>query len=296
MIFFVLLIHACAASLISRHGAATGPRIHLLFMTRQSLPHQKLWKQWMQDAPPGSVTAHVLCKGECAVDSSVFKRIPTVKTEYCSDLVTGMNALLVAGLKVRGEHPNDKFVFVSDTTIPVKPFSLIFGRLASTQTSDVCIPPRHTWNSYQPPMKREVFLNVKHHQWIVLSRRHAELAVRRFRKVGPHPPGLYLKNGQRPPTLTKWTLDKGHPRSRLRGCVDEFWYMQQLYGTFTYNAGWILRLPRIHRSGSNPGTDECGSFVSELGTRSGKMRHFRACSRVGARTEEQFYICAQAAG
>jgi len=246
----------------------------------------------MQDAPPGSVTAHVLCKGECAVDSSVFKRIPTVKTEYCSDLVTGMNALLVAGLKVRGEHPNDKFVFVSDTTIPVKPFSLIFGRLASTQTSDVCIPPRHTWNSYQPPMKREVFLNVKHHQWIVLSRRHAELAVRRFRKVGPHPPGLYLKNGQRPPTLTKWTLDKGHPRSRLRGCVDEFWYMQQLYGTFTYNAGFtevvpIQGLTNVAHLYLNSEHDQgkCDTFVHAAGWEHGLRSNFTSVRKLLAETK-----------
>jgi len=270
----------------------TGPRLHLLFMTRQSLPHQQLWKQWMQDAPSGAVTALVLCKKDCAVDSSIFKQIPTVKTEYCSDLVTGMNALLVAGVKARGGHHNDKFVFVSDTTIPVKPFGDIFGQLTSTATSDICIPPRHTWNSYQQPMKRKVFLNVKHHQWIVLSRKHAELAIKRFAKVGPHPPGLHLKHGQRSPTLRKWTLDKGHPRSRLRGCVDEFWYMQQLYGTFIYNAGFtevvpIQGLTNAERLYLNSEHDQgkCDTFVHAAGWDHGLNSNFTSLRKLLAETK-----------
>merc|ERR1719450_1203840 len=72
-------------------------------------------------------------------------------------------------------HAMDKFVFLSDTTLPVKPFSYIYGALTEYDTSDVCIEPRDEWvwltHKTQPGASATI---VKHSQWVVLNKDHAK--------------------------------------------------------------------------------------------------------------------------
>eukprot|EP01069_Polyplicarium_translucidae_P000405 Polyplicarium_translucidae@DN1227_c0_g1_i3.p1 len=64
----------------------------------------------------------------------------------------------------RGMEPSSRFIFVSGSTIPVKPFSFIYSSLLRNQRS------RFAFSNVN-------LTPVKHHQWVVLSREHAMVLV-----------------------------------------------------------------------------------------------------------------------
>merc|ERR550537_2010266 len=72
-------------------------------------------------------------------------------------------------------HPGDKFVFVSDSTLPAKPFSQIYATLTTRQGSDFCVFPTKEWADIGQPGYLQIL--PKHHQWIILNRGHAEKAL-----------------------------------------------------------------------------------------------------------------------
>merc|ERR1719262_409136 len=78
------------------------------------------------------------------------------------------------------QSPNDKFVFLSETTLPVKPFAFIYQSLTVDQNSDFCIATTDQWARLASKNIGESAVLVKHSQWTVLSRYHAELVVQRW--------------------------------------------------------------------------------------------------------------------
>merc|ERR1719359_2021137 len=75
-----------------------------------------------------------------------------------------------------GNGQREKFVFISDSTLPVKPFSYIHNQLCSNDESDFCLFPADQWGSAK--VDGHDVLMVKHHQWVVLSRAHAEVMLK----------------------------------------------------------------------------------------------------------------------
>jgi hypothetical protein len=99
---------------------------------------------------------------------------------------------MVQLLKVAVETPPDvgnedaleKFAFVSDTTLPLKPFAEIHRDLTSTFDSDMCIKESSLSISARPwEMLRSMsdegrhLSLMQHTQWVVLSRPHAQKMV-----------------------------------------------------------------------------------------------------------------------
>ena len=80
-----------------------------------------------------------------------FEMVATVPTWYCHDLVTAMAELLRSALAIRAEvpHPSsrEKFVFLSDSTLPTKPFGVVHDALMSDEDSDFCVFPKDQWAS-----------------------------------------------------------------------------------------------------------------------------------------------------
>lgn len=60
---------------------------------------------------------------------------------------------------------NSGFIFISESTIPVKPFSVIYNAFMQRPTS------RFYFSNLNLPLVR------KHHQWVVLNRQHAQILV-----------------------------------------------------------------------------------------------------------------------
>merc|ERR1719321_806707 len=104
-----------------------------------------------------------------------------------------MVQLLKFALRDPPMNKMEKFVFLSDSTLPVKPFGHIYESLSSTSGSDLCVFPSHHWGTAKvgfggipaSSMFRtgETAYLVKHHQWLVLNREHAQVMVANWKPV-----------------------------------------------------------------------------------------------------------------
>eukprot|EP00928_Gymnodinium_smaydae_P046393 TRINITY_DN30902_c0_g1_i1.p1 TRINITY_DN30902_c0_g1~~TRINITY_DN30902_c0_g1_i1.p1 ORF type:complete len:533 (-),score=98.53 TRINITY_DN30902_c0_g1_i1:95-1639(-) len=205
------------------------PRLFFLFLVYYKISNEDIWDRFFARAVQGvEYRAFVLCKSEADCRRNIksqhrFEIIPSVETKYCTDLVSGMNALFRAALASSTiGSPNDKFILLSDTTLPVKPFHIVQRRLTvdAGAGSDFCIFPRSQWaevlrsvpgHPRQPTMKQ---VAVKHHQWFVLSRAHAKLALDKdseFRNL-----------------MTEFQLNQ-QPGYQNTGCLDEFWHFTSIF-------------------------------------------------------------------
>lgn len=159
-------------------GAAR-PRVLFMFMLDSGIPTEDIWVRFFRDQARGAdfeVRVHctnlTLCRSSIQ-HPEIFRTIPTVSSEYCTDLANPMLALLRAIAPLGSQHPRDKFVLVSENAIPIKPFGEIRERLTADEGSDFCIAPADQW-LYTYRGRRVV----KHHQWTTLSRRHAAILMR----------------------------------------------------------------------------------------------------------------------
>jgi len=215
---------ALRANATSNATAGGGkPQVFFMFMVYGRINNIEVWERFLSSGVGQGIEykALVHCKTEreCrgAIRSHLFEIIPSVPTAYCTDLVGGMNALLHAAVLRAGaaHNPNDKFVFISDSTLPVKPIVQMHRQLTSDSNSDFCVFPRNEWAEVpqnMPGGSSVVHLAVKHHQWVVLSRTHAEQAVAR--------------SHMHQDLMVRFQLNMGYHNT---GCLDEFWHFATLY-------------------------------------------------------------------
>jgi hypothetical protein len=205
------------------------PQLIFLFLVIDKISNEEIWDRFFAPATHGKdYRALVHCKNSVYCRANIkspqrYEIIPSVETKYCADLVSGMNALLQAGLAEDGRkpRPDDKFIFVSDSTIPVKPFPMVQTRLTSTGvTSDFCVFPRNEWAEIQDRtgFVPSVRAAVKHHQWIILSREHAVKVLER--------------SHEHRDLMTQFQINTGTYKNS--GCLDEFWYFAILFGTIAH--------------------------------------------------------------
>lgn len=212
-------------------AAAGKPTLVFLFLVYDRINNEEIWDRFFAHANQGSdYVALVHCKSVEGCRQNVrtptrYQIIPSVETKYCVDLVAGMNALLGAGVHA-GHAPraDDKFIFVSDSTVPVKPFSAVQSRLTDTGTnSNFCIFPRNEWAEIQEPASTNLVPSVraavKHHQWIILSRDHANIVLQRSHEYRDLMQQFHMN--------TFGSL-------KNTGCLDEFWHFAILFGTIAH--------------------------------------------------------------
>jgi len=216
--------------------------LNFLFLAYASINFAHLWNLFFVRAASQHlyrIFVHCTHPRTCKLTiQKSFQNVTFVKTvlsSHCNDLVTPMNALLRAAGAGRQDlmhsFGRDLFVFVSDTTIPVKPFHLVYQQLMGSgpemPMSSFCIVPPRQWGDCQELSSQT--MAVKHHQWVVLTREHAarsllseEVVRNRTRSEGPLTPQGSLPG-------TAW-LDH-QTKCSLIGCLDEYWHFQSLYGT-----------------------------------------------------------------
>ena len=98
--------------------------------------------------------------------------VPTVASQRCDDLVSPFARLTQSALRELPEREGrvDKFIFVSASCLPAKPFGFVHEVLTSYGDTDVCLQSQ----GWQPvSLHDKVLYLVKHDQWAILSRRHA---------------------------------------------------------------------------------------------------------------------------
>lgn len=145
-------------------------------------------RSFFADAPQQQWRALVHCQDAngCNYNSGFLKSLPnfkvlaTVPSWYCHDLVTAMTHLLRSALELHAAPAGEteKFVFISDSTLPVKPFKEIHRQLTSNGDSDFCLFPASQWAT--ATIDGHAVSMVKHHQWVTLSRPHAQQLVDRW--------------------------------------------------------------------------------------------------------------------
>mmetsp|Transcript_23344 Transcript_23344/g.66493 ORF Transcript_23344/g.66493 Transcript_23344/m.66493 type:complete len:431 (-) Transcript_23344:78-1370(-) len=236
-------------------AGALRPKLFFLFMARDALPNEQVWTRFFAAASAGTeyeVLVHCTNEARCRKtiqDQTKFQLIPTSPSKWCTDLVSPMNALLQHALSSDGPglskagHAYDKFIFLSDTTVPVKPFRHVQQMLGygDGSNSSFCIRPWWTWAWHDA-----TDVAVKHDQWFILSREHVLKAL--AAKEGPQ-----LMHRQLTPlhwASVEW-LARGLYNFNTRilkrilsarfsgwivtapfasGCIDEYWHFASVFG------------------------------------------------------------------
>jgi len=220
-------------------GIIGGARIFFLFLSYSGLENANLWHAFFSQAAPGQHRAFLHCKDYRLCEWQLrtsnllgLNLVKTVPSEYCVDLVSPMVQLMQSAL-AESYSSMDKFVFLSETTLPVKPFSEVYSTLASTSNSDMCISPSKEWvwlvNEHAPTGQMATL--VKHDQWVVLSRAHAQLMVQRW----PHVRGQTYAHWNVPTWPNShhpdYSLgDFGKLPGGINRCTDEWAIFGTLYG------------------------------------------------------------------
>jgi len=224
-------VHEASAA---KKVAETRPaRIYFLFMAVDKVSNLKIWNDFFSQAPTSQYRALVHCKlPKCNefVKGSHLIPVQTVPSYYCTDLVSPMNQLLAFALadEPGNTNPADKFAFISDSTLPAKPFSEIYSTLATRPGSDFCAFPSNEWADI--PGVGGLEMAVKYHQWITLNRVHAERASLMWASGKWH--NFMAKFGMN--TQSYIYSNNTYADQRNFGCLDEFWHMAAIYGTLSH--------------------------------------------------------------
>jgi len=215
---------------------ARPPRIYFLFLAVDKVSNLDVWQAFFATAPAQQYRAYIHCKlPSCSqmVQGSPFMVVPTVPSYYCTDLVSPMNQLIATALQDTDGSPNqlDKFAFVSDSTLPAKPFAYVYSILATREGSDFCVFPSNEWADVPSTSGQGLEMAVKFHQWITLERAHAEKAWNLWSAGTLHNFMAYFRMNS---LQYQWN-NNTFADSRNFGCLDEFWHMVALYGTLHHN-------------------------------------------------------------
>lgn len=162
-------------------------KIAFLFLTLSSIYHEAHWLDFFKgNEAKYSIYIH---SKEPLEDSSPFKRYEIEEKEETTWLNT-MRAQLLLLKEALKDPNNEKFIFLSESTIPFYDFQTVYDRVMETSKSifpyisnDIHLDPSRSgtfWNyhNYQPrrdmhPIPRR--FQYKSPQWVILNRKHAEL-------------------------------------------------------------------------------------------------------------------------
>lgn len=232
-------------------------------MAEGKVSNLAIWNEFFSKAKKGvdyeaylHCSEPLLCK-KAKLDRT-FEMVKTVPSAWCQDLVSPMNALLAAALGnhtgrvTDSGHENDKFIFLSGSTVPLKSFSFVQRKLTVTDghKSNFCVQEWPKWALYEGE-----HVLPKTSQWMILSRTHALNAMAIAKVFTP-------KQMMRQMVPLRWAgtdwLAAGFWQIRkqissvthspvidsfltsflvpaVRGCADEFWHMAATVGVFEPN-------------------------------------------------------------
>eukprot|EP00930_Biecheleria_cincta_P070299 TRINITY_DN57941_c0_g1_i1.p1 TRINITY_DN57941_c0_g1~~TRINITY_DN57941_c0_g1_i1.p1 ORF type:complete len:373 (+),score=50.94 TRINITY_DN57941_c0_g1_i1:78-1196(+) len=169
---------------LDANGAESGTgTVNFLFLLKDGLPHLPIWEEFFAgaDGSTSALWAHCENYSACANDTGLNKLgmqlVPTVPSERCVDLVSPEVQLMRHALRRPGSFDigRDKFVLLSDTTLPLKPLSTVLGALLATTTTDFCFFPLKDWPDASID-GHHMFL-AKTAQWAVFNEEHARTLV-----------------------------------------------------------------------------------------------------------------------
>jgi len=210
------------------------PRSVFLFLTRTGLENEDMWEAFFSGADKHTYQVFVHCVESQNCTDNFKKRnhigmrqVETVPTEYCTNLMSAMVQLLKEALQYNA-NKGDKFVFLSESTLPVKPFSHVHHELTKHAKSDLCIHRSQEW-----PRGVDCHV-VKHSQWSVLNRNHAQIVTQNwaqiFRRYKDHTFTVPMLDPER------WKIQGVRTMHDSRLCTDEWGVFASIYGAVPFHS------------------------------------------------------------
>ena len=166
-------------------------KIALLFLINKNFPFEVLWNRYLPPADefeqinqihnvsspssaPYSIYIHSMPEQKhLTLTVPRFKRrvIPSVPSEWFWNLLDPQLQLLAYA---QGDPDNEKFYFISDSSIPLKPWPQLYRKVMSQPGSSFCIAPRNQSGSSYLRGIENLFPDPNHWRkadmWTVLSR------------------------------------------------------------------------------------------------------------------------------
>lgn len=147
-------------------------KLAFLFLTINSIYHEALWTDFFA-LHESQYSIYVHPKKPLEHDSffKPFELSQTVETTWANT----MNAQIELLKEALKDSNNEKFIFVSESTIPLQSFDYIYEVLMAHSKSQFFFEPNyHSVRVWRSIAADDV---LKNSQWIVLNRKHAELMV-----------------------------------------------------------------------------------------------------------------------
>ena len=147
-------------------------KIAFLFLVVSGINHEATWQEFLMSHEK-KYSLYVHSKKPLASDSPFKKneletRIPTTWHNTMKAQVELLKRALV-------DKQNQKFIFLSESTIPLKPFEYVYQILNTHSLSEFSFEPSpYRRRTFEPLKKETVYTNS---QWVILNRKHAELMV-----------------------------------------------------------------------------------------------------------------------
>lgn len=223
-------------------------KLFFLFTADDTLPHADIWDRFFSEAQRGvhyEVLLHCQQEEVCREMSMMWGEnfspevIPTVPSQYCGNLIDPMLALLRYALQKdpsQAAPESDQFVFVSDSTVPIKDFWNVSSKLRGGKhepTTRLCVEP---WAVGKQAHRGSAFL-VKTSQWMTLGRQDSMTVL--------------YKDVNHQKTITVKPLGG-------TGCSDEFWFFGVLFGLLKphYGESFQHALGRVRNF-----NEQCDTYV-----------------------------------
>lgn len=148
-------------------------KIAFLFLIISTINHEKIWLDFFNHHQD-DFSIHIHSK-EAMPASSSFKQFE-LSTKVPTTWENTMNAQIELLREALKDENNQKFIFLSESTIPLQPFEFVYETLMADKKSQFAFErnyhPNRVWKSI-PTDK-----SLKNPQWVILNRKHAELMVK----------------------------------------------------------------------------------------------------------------------
>lgn len=147
-------------------------KIAFLFLVISEINHENLWLKFF-DKHESQYSVYIHSKLEFT-QTSAFKKYEIAEKQPTTwaNLMRAEKALLKEALK---NPENEKFVFASESTIPIQSFDFVYETLMKHPHSQFDFWPNpHKGRKFPPLDPRKIY---KNSQWVVLNRKHAQLIV-----------------------------------------------------------------------------------------------------------------------
>ena len=160
-------------------------KLALCFLTYNTIERDDVWEKWLKGYEDKvNIYVHSKFRFNSSKFPKNYKQVDTIPTKWGSYGLVAATFLLFEAAVADG---NTFFILLSDKCIPLKKFKYIynfFGGLSKDQ-SFIHESARHEVFGRYTPLRKffpdEVI--TKHSQWIILSRKHAQILLRDEREI-----------------------------------------------------------------------------------------------------------------